>query len=127
KIEHFPQEWESAVCETFTPVGYLTEFVMSESILTEEIWRSTGTVNIEDTILIVDNTIEGAKESSEKIQQDTDIIEYTDIIENAFFRSLECNIGKIGYVLLKPEPIMGTEYAYTDDYLQEWQADEDDG
>ncbi|MBF0260200.1 MAG: hypothetical protein HQK62_15480, partial [Desulfamplus sp.] len=122
KIEHFPLEWESSVCNTFTPVGYLTEHVISEHVLAEDILRATGSVNIEETIVIIDNTIEETQENTGKAEHETDIV------ESAFFRSLEADIVKIGYVLLKPEAIMGKEEeAYIDDYLQEWQADEDDG
>ncbi|MBF0302979.1 MAG: hypothetical protein HQK73_08060 [Desulfamplus sp.] len=85
KIDNFPQEWESAVCETFTPLGYLTEAVK----------------NIDSR---------GSN------------------IETVFFESLEENITKIGYVLLKPEPSIGNEdAAYITSYIDEWQADEDDG
>lgn len=117
RIEHFPQEWESAICETFTPVGYLTEAVTSEVKFLD---------NASNTIQKIED--KRAVDKSKTVSNDCKKIEPTeDLIENAFFQSLEKNIGKIGYVLLGPEPLVGEEDAYIDDYIQEWQADEDDG
>ncbi len=95
KIVNFPQEWESAVCDTFTPVGYLTE--------------SVGRI------------------ASECLDSKDIALIDTFNIEVAFFKSLEENIDKIGYLLLKPEPLLGNGEAYTKSYLEEWQADEDAG
>ncbi|MFH1154268.1 MAG: hypothetical protein V1793_10660 [Pseudomonadota bacterium] len=35
KINHFPEEWESAVCPLFTPVGHLTHEAVSRSLSQE--------------------------------------------------------------------------------------------
>jgi len=46
-------------------------------------------------------------------------------IEKAFFQSLENDIETIGYILLKPEPLIsGDDSAFIDDYLKEWIEDE---
>lgn len=45
-------------------------------------------------------------------------------IEAAFFNSLARSISQIGYILLEPLP--GQSVAWTDDFLREWQEDEDE-
>ena len=95
KIEHFPQEWEGAVCNTFTQLGYLTESVTKIALN----YLNSGALGSVDICNI----------------------------ETAFFKSLEADINKIGYVLLKPEKLPGNEdVAYISSYLEEWQADEDE-
>ncbi|MBF0211322.1 MAG: hypothetical protein HQK68_10605 [Desulfamplus sp.] len=97
KIENFPQEWEGAGCNTFTPVGYLTESVAA---------IASDSVSLDDLGEVLLNS---------------------STIESAFFKSLEADIDKIGYVLLKPEPMLESgDVAYIKDYLDEWQDDEDD-
>jgi len=32
RINNFPEEWESTVCDAFTPVGYLTQAVVPETV-----------------------------------------------------------------------------------------------
>lgn len=121
KIENFPQEWECAVCDTFTPVGYLTEAVTSEISLQGEICNTTADVEVTGEVEVEQKTRE-VEQNAVSIEQEITAI------ENAFFQSLEANIDKIGYLLLKPEPLLEKyEEAYIDDYLQEWQADEDEG
>lgn len=108
KIENFPEEWQGAACETFTPLGYLTEVVAT--ILS--VGLDSKTISSQDANI-------DAQESVEPIKYG---------IEAAFFKSLENNISKIGYVLLKPEPLLSNENAaYINSYLQEWQEDEEAG
>ncbi len=47
-----------------------------------------------------------------------------DIIETAFFESLEVNIGDLGYTLLKPAK--GSKSAAIQAYVKEWEEDEKD-
>ena len=85
KINNFPEEWQGAVCEAFTPVGHLTQAV-----------------------------VPGDASKLEKKE-----------VEAAFFSCLEREINHIGYVLLAPEPSLGsTATAFVADYLREWEQDE---
>ena len=36
RIKNFPKEWETAVCDAFTPVGHLTQTVVSTSIINDK-------------------------------------------------------------------------------------------
>ncbi|SMC75750.1 hypothetical protein SAMN02746065_10987 [Desulfocicer vacuolatum DSM 3385] len=84
KINNFPEEWETAVCDAFTPVGHLTQAVVPES----------DTVDVKT-------------------------------VEAAFFKCLEGEINDIGYVLLGPEPSLGSPAsAFVDDYVKEWESDD---
>ncbi len=110
RVDNFPQEWEFAVCETFTPLGYLTEAVnkIALSYLASE--------------NICSKTVE-SNTARRVCRYNLDIFN----IETAFFKSLEENISKIGYVLLKPEPsIDSADVAYISSYLEEWKADEEE-
>lgn len=130
RIEHFPQEWESSVCDTFTPVGYLTEALFTESALQDKIRDDPETSEADHATGAIQNSLKGVAEDTGKgVEEDTGKVECSiPAIENAFFQSLEANINKIGYILLKPEPLLEkVEEAYVDEYLQEWQADEDEG
>lgn len=125
KILNFPEEWETAVCDAFTPVGHLTRHV-------EEMGKTS-------TDFDFDGEDAGAHENS-GAYQDAGAHQGTKKeaaaptkmtaadMEAAFFRSLKEAVEKIGYVLLKPEPHMGEkDIAYIKTYLDEWQADEDEG
>lgn len=46
-------------------------------------------------------------------------------IEQAFFDLLGGQITTIGYELLGPEPLLSPDVAYVDEYLKEWEADEE--
>ena len=110
KINHFPEEWERSVCDSFTPVGHLTCHVadIASALMKDLDNKSRGKSEIEDDAGF--NTIDIAD------------------IETAFFKSLEADVEKIGYHILKPEPYLGEDdVAYIKDYLDEWQADEDEG
>ncbi|MBF0230196.1 MAG: hypothetical protein HQK63_11520 [Desulfamplus sp.] len=117
KIQNFPQEWELAVCDTFTPLGYLTEAI---NTAIKDIKTSN---NLTSNILSdVSNSISYKQETCNE-SQDSNISQE---IEYAFFQSLASNIDKIGYVLLKPEPPLSNDnVAYIDGYLKEWQEDEE--
>lgn len=93
KINNFPEEWEVAVCDSFTPVGHLTESVTAG---VDSMGSGQANVSIET-------------------------------IEQLFFESLEVNIEKIGFVLLKPDALRGLDdTAFITDYLNEWQGDEEE-
>ena len=110
KINHFPEEWERSVCDSFTPVGHLTCHVADiASALKKDLDDGSGG----------ESEIEGHSRFN--------TIDIADI-ERAFFKSLEADVEKIGYIILKPEPLLGEEdVAYIKDYLDEWQADEEEG
>ncbi|GAB6142674.1 hypothetical protein JCM12294_01110 [Desulfocicer niacini] len=84
KINNFPEEWQGAICDIFTPLGHLTQAVVSDGADMDK----------------------GA-------------------VEAAFFRCLEREINHIGYVLLGPEPSLGSpDSAFVADYVREWEQDE---
>ncbi len=101
KINNFPEEWEGAVCKSFTPVGHLTESV------------TAGRKSIAAGVKPIEST-----------HNDVSI----KIIENLFFESLEMDIEKIGYILLKPDNLRESgDAAFIMDYLEEWETDENGG
>ncbi len=101
KINNFPEEWKGAVCKSFTPVGHLTESVTAGREI-----------------------IAAGVKSMESAHNDLSI----KTIENLFFESLEMDIEKIGYILLKPDKLRESgDAAFIMDYLEEWETDEKDG
>ncbi|MBF0573186.1 MAG: hypothetical protein HQK69_05435 [Desulfamplus sp.] len=106
KIENFPQEWEWAVCDTFTPLGYLTDAIH---------------------MIAKDSTTSNKLSDFNNLSSDNQkILNRAQDIEYAFFQSLALNIDKIGYVLLKPDPLLSNDdVAYINSYIKEWQEDED--
>jgi hypothetical protein len=95
KITHFPEQWNSIVCDLFVPEGHLTCLVMDEAGNLEKSGRP----------------MDSQKEPPEK-----------QIIEKAFFNLLETHLEKMGYLLLIP--LGNSKTASTKNYLLEWEEDE---
>ena len=97
KVTHFPEEWNRLVCDAFVPEGHLTCQVMEQVRLSRKSQGSAAPL----------------KKSNE-----------TQEVEMAFFRLLEREMEKMGYLLLKPSG--KSDWASTHDYLSEWEEDERD-
>jgi hypothetical protein len=106
KINHFPEQWNVAVCQAFVPEGHLTSHVIEAAISLKD---SGPTDNLGDPV----NNPNPVKHPIEK--QD---------VETAFFNLLEKDLEKMGYLLLKP--LGKSKVASTRDYLLEWEEDEQD-
>lgn len=97
KITHFPEQWNRLECEAFVPEGHLTCQVMEEV----RIFRKSQ------------GPTDPLEDSNEKQE-----------MEQAFFKLLEKDMEKMGYLLLKP--LGQSDCASTKDYLSEWEEDERD-
>ena len=100
KINHFPEQWNRAVCDLFVPEGHLTCLVMD---------RASESENIDPSPQCLDGV-------SEK-----------QAVEKAFFQLLEQGLETMGYLLLKSHG-KSTEagHAAIDTYLSEWEEDDRD-
>lgn len=98
KINHFPEEWNRAVCDLFVPEGHLTSLVMDRA-------SETGNENPPTQCL------DGASEKQ--------------AVEKAFFELLEQGLETMGYLLLKPQGKSNdASHAAIDTYLSEWEEDD---
>jgi len=100
KITHFPEQWNTVVCDIFVPEGHLTCLVMDKA-------RELEIRNLEKP----GSPVGSLKELAGKQN-----------IEKAFFNLLEEHLERLGYLLLTP--LGNSKYASTKDYLLEWEEDD---